>query len=205
MRYLPFFLILFLFSCNSKTTSNSGQGVEKAQDMKPTKKCDPSSEPNFKGLIENSARIGKIEGGMPLKIAELKAKGYKFSGVDGENDIIQHIFSPDMRELFIVRETKKDHLVREITLIARDYVTSKCIGVNSSINDFIAAYPDYEIGFDASNDSFYISTPELLGVKFNLLTITYTGDMSEVNPRKKYSKDQFAPDTKIANIHLSDF
>lgn len=205
MRYLYLLFAFSLFACESDNMNDSSIDSETLKNVVVAKKCDPSQEKNFKGLIQNSVRLGGFEGGQPIQLDKLKAKGFQFSEVDGETNIIQHVFSPDLREIMIVRLSKKDFIIREITLITRDYITDKCIGVKSSIGEFIDAYSEYEIGYDAGNDSFYLSTPELMGIKFYILTTTFTGSMNDVSPRKKFKLEDFDSNTSIVNVGLSDF
>lgn len=206
-KSLVLFTLLAFTACSSDTPEENNKldatSTENTE-VKTAGLCNPEAEPRFKGLLTGSFNFGDFYGGKVIDFDKLGENGYQFSEVEGEDYTVQHVFSPQMQEFLIIRESKKDKIITEMTLITRRYITDKCIGVNSSIPDFIAAYSDYEIGFDAGNDAYYFSTQELLGMKFNVLGVFFTGSNGS-DSKRKYNKEDFQEGTQITNVSLSDF
>ena len=66
-------------------------------------------------------------------------------------------------------------------LLTNDFQTEKGIGVGSTIEEFVAAYPDYKIWYTYVSNKYVIETPALPGVEFILDPLSYTGDENALN------------------------
>lgn len=69
----------------------------------------------------------------------------------------------------------------EIDLLTNDFQTEKGIGVGSTIEEFVAAYPDYKIWYTYVSNKYVIETPGLPEVEFILDPLSFIGDENVLN------------------------
>ena len=111
-------------------------------------------------LIEKKTRIEYGEGD------EYKVE-YFFVSENG-NELLEYIMGHDY-------QSGKDNVITEITVTSEILKTSKGIGVNSTIENFVKAYPDYEIWYTYISDMFVIQSKSMK-TQFILNEKDYAGD-----------------------------
>lgn len=92
-------------------------------------------------------------------------------------------------------------LIGEILVVSEKFKTGKGICVNSSLEDFIAAYPDYALWYTYLSDHFVMETPET-NAQFFLSADDFFGQIENNSDIVTLKKEEFKPDAKIKIIRL---
>ncbi|RXP53794.1 hypothetical protein EC396_09875 [Lutibacter sp. HS1-25] len=92
--------------------------------------------------------------------------------------------------------------IGEIIVNSEKFKTEKGIGVNSTIGEFIAQYPNYKIWFTyIGGDRFVIETPDL-NIKFLLDEKDYKGKIQVTGEETPLNIADFNPTAKIKNVRV---
>lgn len=202
---LVFVLIATSCSTNTKEKTNINPS-EHTPEVTLKTSCDPKAAPNYLGMIVTSLQIKDFIGGKVIDRKALESKDYEFSIVDGQEYDVWHVFNliRSTKQIGMLNVSKSDHTIRSITIINPGYLTEKCIGTESLITEFAHQYSDYEIGFNADNFTYYLTSSEVMGIKFNIDPSFFTGEEG-MNPRARYKLSDFKETSTIQSISMSDF
>ncbi|ANQ50383.1 hypothetical protein MY04_3015 [Flammeovirga sp. MY04] len=94
-----------------------------------------------------------------------------------------------------------DHKISEIVIQSDKFKTAKGIGVNSTIEEFIAQYPDYEIWYTYIS-GIYVIESKSERAQFMLDENDFIGKIEIENDLNVLSKTDFKQNSKIKSIRL---
>lgn len=100
----------------------------------------------------------------------------------------------------MVNETEIEH-IGEILVVSEKFKTGKGICVNSTLEDFIKAYPDYSIWYTYVSDRYVMETSETNG-QFLLSANDFMGQIENNSDIITLKKEDFKPGAKIKSIRL---
>lgn len=102
-------------------------------------------------------------------------------------------------------ELSEDDKVIEISVLSALPVTNAEIGVGSSLQDFIVAYPDYKLWYTYVSDRFILETNKLKGVQFLIDIKDYSGDKNKLKAATDIivlKPNDFNSDAVISSIRV---
>ncbi len=102
-------------------------------------------------------------------------------------------------------ELSEDDKVNEISVLSALPVTKEDMGVGSSLQDFIVAYPDYKLWYTYVSDRFVLETNKLQGVQFLIDKKDYTGDKNKLKTASDMimlKSNDFKSDAVISSIRV---
>ena len=137
-------------------------------------------------------------------------KGIEIKTEEGEDfEMLVHtVFEKGEEMLHIERlllpEIDTDDIIYDIFIVSDKFKTTKNIGVNSTIDEFITVYPDFLIWFSYIDGKYVIETKEFEGIQFFLEGSdfidesgpAFDSDMTILRPSK------FKEGTKIRRIRI---
>ena len=91
--------------------------------------------------------------------------------------------------------------ISEMIALSERYKTEEGIGVNSTIEEFMNAYPDFEIWFTYVSGMFVIESPSLRA-QFLLDGEGFTGKVDAYNDMEILSDSDFKKDTRITKVRM---
>lgn len=141
----------------------------------------------------------KIDGYKLVKSVKVVEEGQEqpiIKVIENGNELIQ--ISP----AFDIENQKFNNKIGEILIFSDQFKTNENIGVNSTIEDFISAYPNYHIWYTYITDN-YIIENEHKNVQFLLDEKNYIGkeDLYE-SDMIELKKEDFAKNSKIKAIRI---
>ncbi len=91
--------------------------------------------------------------------------------------------------------------IGEIIVLSNDFRTLEGIGVNSTLMDFVAAYPDYKIWYTYVSGMYVLESPKL-EAQFILNQADFLGKIDAAAEMVFLQKEDFKTDSKILKIRL---
>ncbi|MEM6349055.1 MAG: hypothetical protein AAF927_34530 [Bacteroidota bacterium] len=93
-------------------------------------------------------------------------------------------------------------LIGEINVVSSDFQTTENIGVGSSIEAFIKAYPDYQIWYTYVSEMYVIESPQSIKAQFLLDPSGFKGELEIESDMTSLQISDFDPATKIIRVRL---
>lgn len=117
------------------------------------------------------------------------------------------VYSPieDVLEIQIENNTSKeesDLIIMEMKLQSDFYKTKENIGVGSTIDEFMEAYPDHTIWYTYVSDRCVIETPELEGVQFVLDVNDLLEPVNWSSDMETLDAGEFKEGSKIKSVRV---
>ncbi|MCG8577211.1 MAG: hypothetical protein MI810_20175 [Flavobacteriales bacterium] len=199
MRYTVLFISAFLMlSCGGTTEEEETNQTEEQTVNNETEEEEaevaisnpPVIEPGVVGMFQIGSPVPED---LPEDLKSRKSSitvNEEGSTFDVPVNVIYNSFE-DMIDLQMEDNDSQHHedlWVTEMLIHSSYYQTSKEIGVGSTIQEFIEAYPDYTLWYTYVSDRYILDTPDLDGVQFLLDFHDYTktpatdSDMTELDP-----------------------
>ena len=192
-------IALFIFSCN--TPENKKDVTVK----------NPTNQP------KNNYTIGKKNAGdifvgreMPQKVGSFKLEKKSKKIIEEGAEFIENYYTvsenTELMTCILSDEEGQEHIVKDIIIISDKFKTDKDIGVNSTIESFIKACPDYKIWFSYISKNYVIQSNSM-DVQFLLNPDSYIGNNDKLYESDMVilKKEDFKKNAKILKIRLFDF
>ena len=170
------------------------------------------TEPNGEEFIIQSKAVGSLRIGESLPmdsdifdieptIETITEEGitmeqpvYILNGKSGEAIYVEAAFDD--------QKGKYSELIGEINVVSPDFKTMEEIGVGSSIEAFITAYPDYQIWYTYVSEMYVIESPKDLDAQFLLDPAGFKGELKIESDMTFLKNTDFDPSTKIIKVRL---
>lgn len=192
---------MLLFACNSTPKNNVTS--EKEEPLK--------EEIKIENTLISSNSVGEFNIGEEISAKNYSIEESVITRMDEGEEWTEPVFNISENESpLMVLKPKYDFEtndytknIGEIVVIASKFKTEKGIGVNATISEFIAQYPNYNISFTyIGGDMFVIETPDL-NAWFLLDENGYTKEIQVTGEATLLKFGDFKPDTKIVKIRCN--
>jgi hypothetical protein len=194
-----FVMAVILIGCNSTPKNKEAQSTENE-----TSTTQITAKNTL--ILNNSAGDFKI--GEEISAKNYAIKEAVITRMDEGEEWTEPIFNiSENEEQLLILKPKYDFEandytknIGEIIVNSEKFKTEKGIGVNSTISEFVAQYPNYKILFSyIGGDRFIIKTPEL-NINFLLDEKGYTGKIEVTGEETPLNMEDFNPSTKIKSV-----
>lgn len=198
-------LVVAVVSCNSKPAQEKKKDVA-PQEVEASKKIIQ----NF--TIANKAagdfKVGdeivfptkndtyKLEKSVVTKMVEGEEEKETIYTVLENNEKLLNLETVEYLESGIVVEK-----IGELLVFSAKFKTSEGIGVSSTIDEFIAAYPTYKIWYTYVSDMYVLET-ESVNAQFLLDKNDFTGELKISSDQEFLKKTDFKSNSKIVGIRI---
>jgi len=196
MLAIALITLSFIYSCGNSNNSNSNENKDSLA----------NNEINTSLIIE-ARMAGQIQIGQSIdKIAisgtQKLTKDKITRNLDEGEVIVEtiHTLVDDGEEMLKITG---DKVVEDIAIVSNKYKTKNGIGVSSSVDEFIKAYPDYEILYSYIAGNLWLET-KTIDVQFKIDIENYTGTEEKLmeGDLVKLDTKQLKKDTKINEIRI---
>ena len=118
-----------------------------------------------------------------------------FTISEGDDEILRILPAIDAN----TGESTED--IGELRITSEKFRTEEGIGVNSTLEEFIDAYPDYKIWYTYVSDMYVVETEEL-EAQFLLDEGDYVGEMKVNSVMTPLEKEDFKPGARIVMVRM---
>ncbi|OEJ98938.1 hypothetical protein A8C32_07045 [Flavivirga aquatica] len=200
---VPLLFSVFTIGCNSKSKKNEEKELKKEKEVSNQVEAEKNSQ-NYL-LLNNAA--GKFKIGSPIPFPKT-SNHYKVrketqtiieEGVSVEETV--YIVSKGEKNILHLKQGYNSQNINEITVLSSLFATSKGIGINSTIEDFITQYPNYKIWYTYVSGVYVIETKEI-NAQFLLNAKNFIGNPKITSDITVLKKEDFKPGTKIIKIRM---
>ena len=216
-------ILEFVFTNNSVKISHGeggygcGFGMNVAVNNTFIKKSEDTSSlttPVMDKYLITGTSVGEFKIGQEMKLP-YKSEIYKIERelrngvVEGEDyvSVEYHVFEKgkEVMTLFAAHDDPSSNTIYEARILSEDYKTKEGISANSTIEDFMKCYPDYQIYWAYVGNGDYVMYSETIGqnISFILDSEDFISE-PKINPdgmtTVKYS--DFKKNTKIRYIYI---
>lgn len=218
------FLFAFLFlECNSSSNDNGNKQKELLQKKSiPQEKEQTTSKENVKIketkpfdknylILDNSAGKFKIGNQIPFPKTSDNYKIKKGSQTrmteEGPTEEIIYVVSENGNNILYLKPEynyqtgKYTQNIGEIIIFSEKFKTLDGIGVNSTIEDFIKIYPNYNIWYTYVGEMYVIDTKEI-NAQFILSEKDFIGNLKISSDMTTLEKADFKSEAKILKIRI---
>ncbi|MDQ3190320.1 MAG: hypothetical protein M3Q58_01875 [Bacteroidota bacterium] len=166
-----------------------------------------------------SSMFGQVNFQKGLKISEIPSN-FKIVekteyGEEGSGYLVYELYSNNLLSYTLIPETyydeasgeskiKQPAVIGEFTVYTSELKTPKGIGVGSTIQEFVTAYPAYSIWYTYVSDRFVIDTEAHRNLQFEINDSDFIGDRAslESGDSDALNINQFKPSTKIKSVRV---
>jgi len=119
---------------------------------------------------------------------------------EGTTEEIMYIVNENSIDILLL-QVDESNLINEITIISDLIRTNNNIGINSSIEDFINTYKDYNIWYTRVSDMYVIENKKI-NIQFLLKKQDFIGKVKINGDTTKLKVSDFKKETKIFKIRI---
>ena len=194
-------ILLLIYSCKDGKTNKEIESAAK----------EITSKNNYKISDKN---VGAIFVGkeMPNEVKNFKIEKKSRQIIEEGSEFIENYYQisdedENLMTCILEYEKGQEKIIREILISSTKFKTNKNIGLNSSIETFVKAYPDYNIWFSYVSKRFVIQSNTMEKVQFLLNADDYIGSTEYLyeNDMVYLKKEDFKKNSKITKIRLFNF
>ena len=194
-------ILLLAYSCKDDKTNN--------------KKIETSVKEN---VNKNNYKIDSKNAGdfyvgkeMPNKVGNFKVEKKSKKIIEEGVEFIENYYqisdkNENLMTCILDGEKGQEKIIREILISSPKFKTNKNIGINSSIEAFVRAYPDFKIWFSYISKRFVLQNKSM-EVQFLLNSDDYIGNNEKLYETDLVNlmKEDFKENSKITKIRLFNF
>lgn len=203
LNFLLCLLLLFSIACKDK--SENSENSENSDNIQPIENTELERSTNRPELISES-HVGKysIGGLLPTRseIYEIqKEKQIRFTESGPEKEMVYILSRNGSEELLLKPETPTGKTIDEIFVLSENYKTQKGIGVNSSLTDFIKAYPNYKLWYTYVSDRYVLENSKS-NIQFLLDKNDFIGKKEQNDVKVPVKASDIKKGAKIIKIRI---
>ncbi|MCB0376217.1 MAG: hypothetical protein KDD04_09890, partial [Sinomicrobium sp.] len=204
--------IAILLSCNQNKTNADDSRDRRAEreeqllQQKPQKPFEPSINYRISG---NNAGDFKAGTPVPPYVSHLSIRKEKHTetaeGETFETTVYTVSFKgKELLQLLPENDGKSENspdMIGEIAVLSERFKTDKGVGINTALDDFINAYPDYKLWYTYVSGMYVVETPEVQA-QFILSEDDFTGTVNPTSDMTVLKRSDFKKDAKIVKIRI---